>query len=200
MSVLTRFLHWVVSYPWAYDWVQNRLGLRQHWPRIAPYLAQAADQIVLDVGAGTGNCISLLPQSATYLGLDISPKRLQGLKAKWPSVVAIVGDGTEICLKDKSVGYTLCFALLHHLSDIQLPLLLSELARVTRQRLILLDAVEYTESKTSNLLWKWDRGGHPRSVETLYTAIEQWFEIERLERYAIYHHYILCVGKPRRRT
>jgi len=84
MSLLSKFLHRVVSNPWAFDWLQNRMGLRQHWPRLAPYLAQTGGQIVLDIGAGTGNYTSLLPQSATYLGLDIDPKKLHAFEAKWP--------------------------------------------------------------------------------------------------------------------
>jgi len=176
------------------------MGLRQHWPRLAPYLAQTGGQIVLDIGAGTGNYTSLLPQSATYLGLDIDPKKLQAFEAKWPFGLAIVGDATRICLKDKSVDYALCVALSHHLLDSQLSLLFGELARVVRQGLIFLDAVEYKESKISNLLWKYDRGSYPRSMEALCGAIERWFEIEEIERYAIYHHYILCMGKPRHRV
>lgn len=197
--MLTRLLHRLVSSPWIYDRVQYLLGFEQTCRRLEPHLAQTDGQIVLDVGAGTGNFAPLLPGSATYLWLDNDPQKLQGFKTKWPSGLAILGDATRICLSDKSVDYALCIALSHHLSDIELPLLFSELARVIRHKLVFLDPVEYKESKISNLLWKYDRGSYPRSVQALCSAIKPWFEIKQTERYAIYHHYMLCVGRPRHR-
>jgi hypothetical protein len=116
---------------------------------------------------------------------------------RWPTGLAILGDATRIGLKDKSVDHALCIGLTHHLTGIELPLLFNELARVIRQRLVFQDGVVNGESKISNLLWKYDRGKYPRSVHDLCSAIEPWFEIEQKELYAIYHRYILCIGKPR---
>jgi ubiquinone/menaquinone biosynthesis C-methylase UbiE len=163
-----------------------------------PYLMQAENQIVLDVGAGTGNFAPLLPRSATYLWLDNDMQKLRGFKKKWSSGLATLGDATRIGLKDKSVDYALCIALAHHLSDIELPLLFSELARVVRRKLIFLDPVEYKRSWISNLAWRYDQGSYPRSVQVLRSAMEPWFEVEKIENYAIYHHYLLCISTPRR--
>lgn len=197
--MLTRFLHRVVSNPWVYDRVQYLLGFQQTCRRLMPYLAQTDGQIVLDVGAGTGNLAGLMPRSATYLWLDNDSQKLQGFKTKWLSSLGMLCDATRICLKDKSVDYALCIALAHHLSDMELPLLFSELARVIKQKLIFLEPLKYKESKISNMLWKYDRGRYPRSIQAICSAIEPWFEIEQKERYSIYHHYILCINKPKHR-
>jgi SAM-dependent methyltransferase len=189
----------IVSNPCVFNQVQYLFGFKENCRRFAPYLAQTDSQIVLEVGAGTGNLAPLLPRSATYLWLDNDLKKLQGFGSRWPTGLAILGDATRICLKDKSVDYALCIGLTHHLTGIELPLLFNELARVIRQRLIFQDGVVNGESKISNLLWKYDRGRYPRSAHDLCSAIEPWFEIEQEELYTIYHRYILCVGKPRHR-
>ncbi len=162
-----------------------------------PYLQQMENQIVLDLGAGTGNITSILPQSVTYVWFDNDRQKLRNFKKKLPSVLATLGDATQIGLKDKSVDYVFCIALSHHLSDLELPLLLAEIARIVKQKLIFLDAVEYKESMISNLLWKGDRGNYPRSAEMICSVIERWFELEGIEHYAIYHRYLLCVGRPK---
>lgn len=200
MSPLKKLLHRVASNPRVFDWGQRSLGLEHTHRRLTPYLARTDMQIVLDIGAGTGNFATLLPEPATHLALDVDLKKLKALKAKYPSSPAIVCDATAICLKEKSVDHALCVALAHHLPDAQLPLLFSELARVTRQRLVFLDPVECNDSQISNLLWKYDRGSYPRSAEELCAAIEPWFETEHIEPYAIFHRYILFVGKPRNRV
>ncbi len=156
------------------------------------------NQVVLDVGAGTGNIAQLLPQSTIYIGLDNDPKKLRGYKAKWPFGLAILGDATRIGLKDKSVSYAFCVDLAHHLSDNELSFLFRELARVVKRKLIFVDPIENKKSKISNLLWKYDRGSHPRSPKALYSTMESWFEVEHIEHFAVYHHYILCIGIPKR--
>lgn len=197
VNLFRKILHRIASNPRIYDQIQYFFGFKETCRRLMPYLQQMENQIVLDVGAGTGNYASILPQSVTYLWFDNDPQKLRSFKKKCSSVLATLGDATQIGLKDKSVDYVLCVALSHHLSDLELPLLFAEIARIVKRRLIFLDAVEYKKSMISNLLWKDDRGNYPRSAETVCSVIERWFELERIEHYAIYHRYLLCVGRPK---
>lgn len=192
-----KFLRHFVSNPWVYDWVQYLFGFKQSCRRLAPYLSQTDGQFVLDVGAGTGNFAQLLPPSTTYLWLDCDLQKLRGFKTKRLSTPTILSNAVKICLRDKSVDYALCIALAHHLPDTELTLVFDELVRVVRQKVIFLDPVKCQESIISNLLWKYDRGSYPRSIQTLCSVIEPWFEIEHMENYTIYHHYLLWIGKPR---
>ena len=193
--MFVNLLHRIVSRPWVYDRVQMLLGLSRTHQRLTPYLADAVDQTILDVGAGTGLVKRLLPEGSNYIWFDKDPLKLEGYKPRRNAHHAVLGDATQICLKDQSVDLTLCISLLHHLSDEHLSLLFDELARVTRQRLIFLDPVEHSTSRISKLLWRYDRGAYPRSGDALCSRINQWFEIEQIERYAIYHQYLLCVAK-----
>jgi ubiquinone/menaquinone biosynthesis C-methylase UbiE len=197
LQFLYKLLHRADAKPWIYDQVQMLFGLKQTHQRLAPYLAETHQKTVLDVGAGTGLYRSLVPKTAWYIWLDIDREKLKGFQRRHTLYAAVLGDATQLCLHDHSVDFAFCIALSHHLSDQQLTRLFSELARVVREKMIFLDALDYPDSLISRLLWKYDRGSYPRSAQALCSAIESWFEIEQTEHYTIYHHYILCVGKPR---
>lgn len=190
--MLRRTLHAAVAHPRVYDRVQRLVGAAQIASRIAPYLADAAGQSVLDAGAGTGSLRAIVPASATYLWLDNDRQKLAG--AAGPGLF-VLGDATSIGLRDKSVDVGLCVAVSHHLTAVELPMLVAELARVVRRRIIFLDAVQ--SGGVGGLLWRYDRGSYPRSAETLCAALAVGFEAEHMEMFAIYHRYVLWVGRPR---
>jgi ubiquinone/menaquinone biosynthesis C-methylase UbiE len=199
LHFLYKLLHYAAAKPWVYDQIQTVFGLKQTQQRLAPYLAETYGKILLDVGAGTGLYRSLVPETARYIWLDIDSEQLEGFQRRQTPYAALVGDGTRLCLRDHSVDYVLCIALSHHLSDEQLPRLVSELARVSREKMIFLDALDYPDSLVSRLLWKYDRGGFPRSAAALLFAIEAKFEIEQIEQYKVYHHHLLCIARPKNR-
>jgi len=195
--MLTRFFHRFVAHPRVYDWVQYALGYPITRARLRPYLARMGEGWVLDAGAGTGETASLLPPAARYLWLDSDPRKLRGFRAKTLSSPALLGDAAHIPLRSKSVDHGICLALTHHLPDRALPALFSELARVIRGRLLFLDPVEKKPAMFSGLLWRYDRGSYPRSAQALGEALQGSFEIEHAERYAILHHYWLCLARPK---
>jgi ubiquinone/menaquinone biosynthesis C-methylase UbiE len=189
-------LHSIVAVPFVYDLVQRAAGWSKISERLALQVKDTSGQLVLDVGAGTGSGAELLPSGARYLWLDSDPQKLNGFKKKHPESLAILGDGSMICLQDKSVDVTLCLDVTHHIPDEYIASFLKEVRRVTRERLVFLDPLVWN-SKVSRLLWHYDRGSFPRPFQTLYEVLQKHFEIEYLECFSVYHHYILCVGRPR---
>ena len=191
------FLHWVASHPSVYDLVQKLSGRERNLGRLKAFLSDEGGQVVLDVGAGTGACARILPPGATYLWLDNDRQKLRGFRAKMPGALAVLGDATCIALKNKSVDVVLCVGVSHHLADAELDDLFQEAARVCRKKLVFLDPVEKLDSRVSNLLWKYDRGSHPRRKDAICSIMEKWFYIQHREEYAVYHHYVLAVGRPK---
>lgn len=195
--MLQGIAHRIVSIPWVFDFTQRFLGLQESFRRLEPWLVETAGKIVLDVGAGTGNFSPLVRRSAMYLALDNDDEKLHGLRAKKIAGNLILGDATRLSLADQSVDYVLCIALAHHLTDSELPVLFTELARVVRVGIVFLDPVEHKTSQVSNFLWRYDRGSYPRSKDTLIAELQLKFELEHIEHYKIYHDYLLCVGRPK---
>jgi len=195
MLDITGLAHRLVSNPWVYDQAQNILGYPQVRRLLQPHLQEAAGATVLEVGAGTGNSVMLLPTDVRYLWSD--PLKLEGYREKFPTGRGLLCDATCLPLQDKCVDYTLCVAVAHHLADEQLRRLFGELARVTRRKLILWDPVEHRASAVSRLLWHYDRGSYARQPQALCRVLEANFVLAQIEHPIIYHHYVLCVGLPR---
>jgi ubiquinone/menaquinone biosynthesis C-methylase UbiE len=196
--MLTKILHLLVSQPLVYDLVQRATGFKTFVREIAPFLELTSGRRVLDVGAGTGNLRSLLPDDARYVWLDSDPQKLAGFRTKYPNELAVLADGSAICLKDESVGYAVCVAISHHCPDEVFDGLLREISRVTAERFIFLDALRVDSSPVSRLLWRYDRGRNPRTEAELRGFLERYFEIERVGHYAVYHKYMVCLARPRR--
>lgn len=199
MSLLRQFLHRMVANPKVYNQIQAILGFEQTRRHLRSYLAQTSRKVMLDVGAGTGHYRSLVSETARYLWLDMDIEKLREFRQRQnlSSDLVLLGDATRIGLRDHSVDFALCIAVSHHLSDQQLASLFSELARVVRENVIFLDALDCPKSLTSRLLWRYDRGSSPRTLATLLAAIEAYLEIEQLEQYKIHHHYLLCLAHPK---
>ena len=195
--MLREILHSLVSNPTVYDVWQRVAGAEENVRRVRRCLKDLEGGIVLDIGAGTGKGLRSLPASAKYLWFDMDFQKLAGFRPKAPSALAVIGDATNFGLKDKSVDITICLQMSHHLTDSQLGAFFREAARVSRSSLVFLDGVERKNSWLSTTLWKYDRGSHPRSAETLATVMASDFDIEHQETYSNIYTYVLFVGRPK---
>ena len=182
----------VVAQPRVYDLVQRLAGLETVARRIRPVFAQMEDALVLDAGAGTGLVQSLMPSSARYVWLDADPQKLSGFRAK-SQAPALLADATRIPLQDRSVDWVLSTFVSHHLDDAQLEKMLDELRRVSA-RVFFLDAV-LAPRLESRLLWRYDRGRHPRSADTLRQELATRFRVVTDEEFTVRHRYLLLIGE-----
>jgi hypothetical protein len=194
--MLARILAKLVAIPWLYDAVQRIAGREENYRRLMPFLVRAKGELLLDTGAGTGEINRILDPATRYLWLDSDAQKLSGFLRKHEQGRAILADVTRIPLAPRSVHTVLCVAVSHHLTDQELGEFFSELARVCWNQLIFLDALEEKSSLVSKLMWRYDRGSHPRTAERLTSMLRDHFILEDEHRYAIYHRYLLCVGRP----
>jgi SAM-dependent methyltransferase len=181
----------VASIPLVYDAVQRLPGAAETARRLRRVLGEARG-VVLDAGGGTGTLEAALPPSATYLWLDPDPTKLRGFRAR-SSSPAILGDASNLPLQDASVDWAVSVAVSHHLDDETLGRTLDELRRVVRERVVFFDAVA-SPRPTSRLLWRYDRGRHPRPSENLKRELGSRFRLETVEEFTALHHYLLVVG------
>jgi SAM-dependent methyltransferase len=191
-GVIGRAVESIVATPAVYDFVQRLAGAESVIRRIRPVLAQMEGAIVLDAGAGTGSLEAHLPSSAQYLWLDTDPQKLAGFR-KRSTTPAILGDATRIPLRDRSVDWAVSIGVSHHLDDDGLRRMLDELRRVARGRLLFLDPV-LTSKFTSRLLWRYDRGRHPRGAADLRRELAARFSIDFDEEFTVRHRYLLVTA------
>ena len=195
--MLMRTLHRAAAHPVVYDWIQQLVGYREIVRRVASHLDVDAAALVLDVGAGTGNLRGLVDERATYVWLDSDPVKLRGFRSMGAGGHALLGDARRIGLRDRAVACALCVDLSHHLPDDGLARLMQELARVARDRIIFVDAVARPRSAVSRMLWWLDRGSYPRTEDVIVAALRGSLAVDHIERFTVYHSYLLCVGRPK---
>lgn len=195
--MITRILHYLVAFPWVYDMVQWMAGRREGRRQMKPFLDMTASETVLEVGAGTGSWAEVLPPTARYIWFDNDPQKLGGFRRNGTNSLALLGDAARLCIRDRSVGWALCFAVSHHLTDDQLRDFLRSMARVSRKGLIFMDCLSRPDRWISNLLWKYDRGANPRLFEELRPFIAEFFDIETEKRFTIHHEYWVCTARPK---
>ena len=131
---------------------------------------------------------------ATYIWLDNDPVKLDGFLAKGNSrSFAMLADAPRLAVRDRGVDYVVCVDVAHHLTDDQLAGMMGEFARVVRRQVIFVDALKRQDSAVSRFLWGLDRGSHPRTDAEFLTALGRTL---RVERFTIFHSYLLCVASP----
>ena len=192
-------LHRIAANPRVYDWIQYAVGCDQVFSRIQTHFIASPGRSILEVGAGTGLLRSYVPKDSRYLWLDSDPEKLAGFRHRNHTDPAVLGDATQICFADRSVDDSMCVSVTHHIPDDIVARLFSELARVTRHRLIFLDPVLATPL-ASRVLWSLDRGSFPRSPARLRELLSVDFDIQVDDEFAVVHRYLCCVATPKRKT
>lgn len=198
--MLLNLAHRLVANPMVYDAVQVLAGANISARRLRPqFEALRAARVVLDVGGGTGWTRTLWPGDGTYICLDTDPTKLRGYRRKWPDGAALLGDAARLPIADRSVDLVTCVAVFHHLTDAVLAAALQEFQRVLRSSGVLLcvEPLWAPSRPFGRLLWRYDRGAHPRSNDALRTLLERGFAPLHTEQYAIWHEYLLWLGRPR---
>jgi ubiquinone/menaquinone biosynthesis C-methylase UbiE len=188
----------VLEHPRVYDLIQTLGRWHVTARRLEEVMADASGRVVLDVGAGTGNLAPLLPTDAEYMAIDIDPARIRSLERKVPTARCMVGSALETGLEDKAADWSVCNGLAHHLEDEDVPRLIAELARVTRERLVFVEPLWPGKHLINGLLWRYDRGSHPRPESTILAALRAHFVLERVERFWPSQELLLCVARPAR--
>jgi len=195
--MLTEVLHRIVENPWIYERVQFLAGAEHIRRRLVAQIAPLSTATsVLDLGGETGLYRSLWPCACNYVCLDIDMIKLEGFLSKQPSEIALCANATQVPIRSGSVDVVLCMAVSHHLTDQLLEQLINESVRVLKDggAFIFMDAVWEPSKLAGRLLWKYDRGGYPRTAEYLRSVVSSHYRLVHDEQYSVYHEYLLCVG------
>ncbi len=133
-------------------------------------LAAGPDDVVLDVGCGTGDALNYLPRFRDYHGFDVdeiaiaaAKKRAseKGVQARFEARLLDAKDLAQI-----QPTRVMLSGLLHHIDDAGCVALLEMLARTPSvRRIATIDIVYLPGEHVSNLLARLDRGKHCRDVD-----------------------------------
>jgi len=177
------FLSRILGVPWVYE--RLRIALLGGGPAGAVFgwLGDLREDILIDIGCGTGMAMDRLGSFAEYHGFDTDSRALQRFRQRpLPQTVHLYNsEVTPADLDRIQPTKALLIGLLHHLPDAKAADLLSMLARCpTLRRAITLDPVFIDGKPLNNLLCRLDRGRHVRT-RPQYEALIQAAGLESLK-------------------
>ena len=187
----------LVQSPLLYDLLQRFAGDREVQRRLDVHTTAPPGSWVVDIGGGTGP--RRTPHGGSrYVCFDLDVQKLQRFRSKHPDGLAVAGDAVHCPLKTGGVDAVVCSKVTHHLNDDALHAVFEELGRLVKEggTLILADAVR-SDRWVARLLWRLDRGSHPRSADAIRRALPAVFVISRWDcfRTSVFHDFVLCVAR-----
>lgn len=160
------FLSRILGSPWVYE--RLRIALLGGGPagEVFGWLGDTLEDILIDIGCGTGIAIERLGSFAEYHGFDTDTRALR--RFRWRALPGNVhlynAEVTPADLDRIRPTKAILMGLLHHLPDGKAAGLLSILARCpTLRRAITLDPLLIEGKPLNNLLCRIDRGRHLRT-------------------------------------
>ena len=185
-------LHRIAARHVAYDVIQRAAGASVVYAHVSPWLRFAPGALVLDVGGGTGTLKAQFAPGARHVCVDLERPKLEGYVRKFDDARPIQGEATALPVRGGAADAVTLALVTHHLTDAQLSAVLDEAARVLTPSgvLILYDAVWLPARPAGRLLWKYDRGSHPRTVDQLTLAVRRNFTIVEQQQFAVWHGYV----------
>lgn len=120
MSQITSGIRAVLSLPFAYNVMQSLMGahkVRKEF--VDEFVRPEPGARILDLGCGTAEILSYLPNSVSYYGYDISPQYIAAAKAQYGSrgnFYCRILSASELSELPK-FDIVLAIGVLHHLND-----------------------------------------------------------------------------------
>lgn len=159
----------LLAKPFVYDrvrpWVVGGIDMSPVYER----LETAANDVVLDVGCGTGDALRYLPSFAEYVGFDVDAGAIDRARERASGRRGVrfearaLAEGDLDSLKPSRV---ILAGLLHHLDDPDAVELLTMLAQTPSiRRIVTQDVVYLPGERMSNLLARLDRGRFVRGED-----------------------------------
>ncbi len=194
-GVRLRLVAALVSRPFFYNLVQIAAGRDRVIKRLSDAAGPMPSGRVLDVGSASGQVGLGLGIRPICLDIDFLP--LSDRRRRGTLHLAVQGDAARLPFCRKSFDFSVCTAVSHHLDDETLRAALAEIGRVTSGTFLFFDATRNDSRWLSRMLWRFDRGRHPRTTKRLQGALEIFFEARTVATFAVFHQYFLFVGTPR---
>jgi SAM-dependent methyltransferase len=159
----------VLGHPFVYNhvrpWIVGGVDMSPVYAR----LEAEPDDVIVDVGCGTGDALHYLPSFRAYHGFDVDPVAIEFARNEAAGRPNVSFEARPLEAKDLAAiqpALVILAGLLHHMEDAQATRLLRMFAGTKSiRRIVTQDPVYLPREKMSNLLAWLDRGKFVRREE-----------------------------------
>ena len=159
------------------------------------HLAAGPDETVLDVCCGIGEFAGVV--TSRYVGVDVNERFIQGARRRYAGdgrKSFEVGDVLRLPYPARHFDKAIVVNCLHHFSDAEATRLLTELRRITRRLILVVDADGTPRGVVRRLLLALDRGRFMRTPARLAGVVGGVLSIARTVTFdvGLYGQVLLC--------
>lgn len=168
----------LLNYPALYSLFQRIVGSRRKYLQyINDYIRPWENIRILDIGCGTADILTYLPEHVVYVGYDISSQYINYAKKKYGERAKFVNERVNAITLDKHESFDIVLAdgLLHHLNDEEAKMLFQiGYAALNNEGFMLTVDPTFVEGQGTidRYVTSMDRGRHVRSPQE-YVKIAQ---------------------------
>jgi SAM-dependent methyltransferase len=152
----------VLGHPFVYNRVRPWIVGGVDMSPVYASLEARPDDVIVDVGCGTGDALHYLPAFKAYHGFDVDPVAIEFARKEAAGRAGVTYEARALEESDlAAIQPTLVIlaGLLHHMDDASATSLLSMFARAPSiRRIVTQDVVYLPREKVSNVLAWLDRG------------------------------------------
>ncbi len=189
----TRAFHKLLAHPLVFDVKQRLAAANYRTMRQAFSVCLAFEDCrglrILDVGCGTGLCISRLfsTEHNFVVGVDLNVAYIQWAKKRYPEICFVAASADQLPFAGQLFDLVLLSSVLHHLPDPVSRDLFDNLRRTAASgATVLLSEPVWSDNRLSNCLLRWDRGPYVKTREEWLELVSGHFLIKKdfVYRYA----------------
>jgi ubiquinone/menaquinone biosynthesis C-methylase UbiE len=161
--------------------------------RIIRKLNITSKEKIIDIACGVGTFSTLI--SGEYTGVDINSNFIDFAKRKYKKNF-FVADATNLkTFDDKSFDKALIIDCIHHLSDDKVKKILQEACRVTKNKILIVEAPKEFNWK---FFIRMDKGTNFRTTKKLHELVSRYFRIEKTEMFKSgFYKEMAFIGSPK---
>ncbi len=198
--MLRSLIHHIVAIPFVYNCAQFVLGgriMQKKFEDLCDGL-QFGDGWVLDYAGGTGRSRPFLDKAKRYLLMDIDMVKIEGYKTKFDQDYACLCDVTAPPIQSNSADIIFARNLLHHLTTEQMDEMFEAIPRLLKSNgtLVITEPLANSSRWIGRLLWRYDRGDYPKTIDMILERIKRSHTISHIEECTVLHDYLIVVAKP----
>lgn len=157
---------------------------------------------ILDAACGYGHFCKYL-RNCDYVGMDSDPERIEWAKKLFTENEKrkfFVGSVCQTSFSDKSFDAALGYGILHHLSDEECKVFLSELNRLVKGNIVFSEPVYSRYHLINNLLCRLDAGHYVRQKEGYLALCRSFLDIAQVRTFYAHNglaKFLLITCQPR---